>query len=68
MKFKLFVAVIRQNKQILKQQQRLVDRYEQLSRNQENQERLNRITRYLAFIFILFRITVYFYGLLFVAS
>ena len=59
---KLLLDLVKTNKQIFKQQQKLVNRYQLLSEKQDKQERLNRLTRYLALGFILTRILVFLFN------
>ena len=56
---RLIASVLKSNKKIYKQQERLVNRYQQLSEEQQKQEALNKFTRYLAFGFIIFRIVIF---------
>ena len=58
----LLINILKMNKRILDQQEKLVNRYQALSEEQQKQERLNKITRYLAFSFITVRIVLYFYN------
>ena len=61
MKKKLLLNILKMNKKILGKQQQLVNRYELLSKTQENEEKLNKLTRYLALGFILVRVFIYFF-------
>lgn len=56
---KLLIEIFKSNERIFEQQQKLVDRYQELSETQENYERLNRTTRRIAFAFIIVRIIIY---------
>jgi uncharacterized protein (DUF2164 family) len=58
----LLLYILKTNEKILKQQEKLVNRYQFLSEEQEKHEKLNKITRYLALSFITVRIALYFYN------
>lgn len=58
-KINVLLHILKINKKILKQQEQLVNRYQTLSEKQKKEERLNRLTRYLAFGFILIRIFLF---------
>ena len=60
-KEKLLLKILKKNQQIYDEQKKLVDKYKELTKKQENQEFWINSTKYLAFIFILFRIGYYFY-------
>ena len=54
-KEKLLLKILKKNQQIYDEQKKLVDKYKELTKKQENQEFWINSTKYLAFIFILFR-------------
>jgi len=55
-KKQFLLKILKTNTKLFKQQQKLVNRYQQLSEKQEKEAKLNKITRYLALGFILLRI------------
>jgi hypothetical protein len=65
---KLLITIFKNNKKILKEQTKLVNKYQELSKKQENQEKWIRLTRYLAFGFILVRISLFCYSNIFLVT
>lgn len=61
-KRKLLIEIVKTNKKIFKQQEKLVNRYEYLSKKQIKEERLNKLTRYLALGFIISRIIIFIFN------
>ena len=55
----LLIKIFRKNEKIYKEQKKLVDKYHDLAKKQENQEFWIKATRYVAFPFIIIRI-IYF--------
>ena len=58
----LLLYILKTNKELLKQQKKLVDKYQLLSEEQEKNTKLNKTTCYLALIFMILRIVLYFYN------
>lgn len=58
---KLLIRILMKNKKIYEEQKRLVDKYHDLAIKQENQEFWIKAARFVAFPFILVRITYFCY-------
>ena len=59
---KVLIRIINSIKKTYKQQEQLIKRYEEIEKKQKNQEFWIKTTRYLAFVFIIVRITFFCYS------
>ena len=58
---KLLIRILKKNENIYEEQKKLVDKYHDLAKKQENQEFWIKATRYVAFPFLIVRIIYFCY-------
>ena len=58
---KLLIKILKKHEKIYKEQKKLVDKYHDLAKKQENQEFWIKATRYVAFPFLIGRIVYFCY-------
>lgn len=57
----LFIKILKKNEKIYNEQKKLVNRYSDLAKKQQNQEFWIKATRYIAFPFIIVRVIYFCY-------
>ena len=58
---KLLIRILKKNEEIYREQKKLVDKYHDLTKKQENQEFWIKATRYLALLFVIVKIIYFCY-------